>query len=82
MSTVDPKSKAWTEMNSTLAQTRDRINEVKKNMGEFKARMVETSNFANNLKNSLVALFSISAIKGYINKLVEEKKKKKVLSDF
>lgn len=71
MSTVDPKSKAWTEMNTTLAQTRDRINEVKKNMGEFKARMVETSNFANNLKNSLVALFSISAIKGYINKLVE-----------
>ena len=71
MSTVDPKSKAWTEMNATLAQTRDRINEVKKNMGEFKARMVETSNFANNLKNSLVALFSISAIKGYINKLVE-----------
>lgn len=71
MSTVDPKSKAWAEMNTTLAQTRDRINEVKKNMGEFKARMVETSNFANNLKNSLVALFSISAIKGYINKLVE-----------
>lgn len=71
MSTVDPKSKAWTEMNTTLAQTRDRINEVKKNMGEFKARMVETSNFANNFKNSLVALFSISAIKGYINKLVE-----------
>ena len=71
MSTVDPKSKAWIEMNATLAQTRDRINEVKKNMGEFKARMVETSNFANNLKNSLVALFSISAIKGYINKLVE-----------
>lgn len=71
MSTVDPNTARWQEMNAVLTQTRQRIDDVKRNMGEFKARTVEVNGMAGQLKNTLLAVFSVSAIKGYINKLVE-----------
>lgn len=71
MATVDPKSSAWQQMNAVLGQTRTRIDEIKKKMGEFKNQASQVGDVAGQLKRTLAATFSISAITGYINKLIE-----------
>lgn len=71
MATVDPKSSAWQQMNAVLGQTRTRIDEIKKSMGEFKSQASQVGDVAGQLKRTLAAAFSISAITGYINKLIE-----------
>lgn len=71
MATVDPKSSAWQQMNAVLGQTRTRIDEIKKKMGEFENQASQVGDVAGQLKRTLAAAFSISAITGYINKLIE-----------
>lgn len=71
MATVDPKAAAWQQMNAVLGQTRTRIDEIKKKMGEFKSHASQVGDVAGQLKRTLAATFSISAITGYINKLIE-----------
>ena len=71
MATVDPKTSAWQQMNTVLGQTRTRIDEIKKSMGEFKSHASQVGDVAGQLKRTLAATFSISAITGYINKLIE-----------
>ena len=71
MATVDPKTAAWQQMNTVLGQTRTRIDEIKKKMGEFKNQASQVGDVAGQLKRTLAAAFSISAITGYINKLIE-----------
>lgn len=71
MATVDPKTAAWQQMNTVLGQTRTRIDEIKKKMGEFKSQASQVGDVAGQLKRTLAATFSISAITGYINKLIE-----------
>lgn len=71
MATVDPKTAAWQQMNAVLGQTRTRIDEIKKKMGEFKNQASQVGDVAGQLKRTLAAAFSISAITGYINKLIE-----------
>lgn len=71
MATVDPKAAAWQQMNTVLGQTRTRIDEIKKSMGEFKSHASQVGDVAGQLKRTLAATFSISAITGYINKLIE-----------
>lgn len=71
MATVDPKTSAWQQMNAVLGQTRTRIDEIKKKMGEFKSQASQVGDVAGQLKSTLAATFSISAITGYLNKLIE-----------
>lgn len=71
MATVDPKTSAWQQMNAVLGQTRTRIDEIKKKMGEFKSQASQVGDVAGQLKRTLAATFSISAITGYMNKLIE-----------
>lgn len=71
MSTVDPKSKEWEQMNRTLGQTKNRIDEVREKMGELKNNHAGLNATAQQLKRSLVAVFSVSAIKGYIEKMIQ-----------
>lgn len=71
MATTDPKSSQWQQMNAVLGQTRTRIDEIKKKMGEFKSHASQVGDVAGQLKRTLAAAFSISAITGYINKLIE-----------
>lgn len=71
MATVDPKTSAWRQMNTVLGQTRTRIDEIKEKMGEFKSHASQVGDVAGQLKRTLAATFSISAITGYINKLIE-----------
>lgn len=71
MATVEPKSAQWQQMNAVLGQTRTRIDEIKKSMGEFKSHASQVGDVAGQLKRALAATFSISAITGYINKMIE-----------
>ena len=58
-------------MNTVLAQTRTRIDEIKKKMGEFKSTAQGVGDIAGQMKRTLAAVFSVSAITGYINKMIE-----------
>lgn len=71
MATTNPNTKEWRQMNLVLEQTRDRINKIKKKMGEFKSTAQGVGDIAGQMKRTLAAVFSVSAITGYINKLIE-----------
>lgn len=71
MATTNPNSKEWRQMNLVLEQTRDRIDKIKTKMGEFKSTAQGVGDIAGQMKRTLAATFSISAITGYINKLIE-----------
>lgn len=71
MATVKPDSDAWRQMNAVLGQTRTRIDEIKKKMGEFKNHASQVGNIAGQLTRALAATFSVSAITNYIEKMVQ-----------
>lgn len=71
MATTNPNTKEWRQMNLVLEQTRDRIDKIKKKMGEFKSTAQGVGDIAGQMKRTLAAVFSVSAITGYINKLIE-----------
>lgn len=71
MATVDPKTTQWHQLNSVLGQTRAKIDEIKKKMGEFKSTAQGVGDIAGQLKRSMAAVFSVSAISGYINKMIQ-----------
>lgn len=61
----------WNKLNTALQQTKTKIDEIKKKMGEFKSQASQVGDIAGQLKRTLAATFSISAITEYINKLIE-----------
>lgn len=71
MATTKPNTAEWNQMNTVLAQTRTRIDEIKKKMGEFKSTAQGVGDIAGRMKRTLAAVFSVSAITGYINKMIE-----------
>ena len=71
MNTVDPNSARWKQMNGVLNDTRKRIDEIKKSMGEFKSHASQVGDVAGQMKRAFAAAFSVSAITGYINKMIE-----------
>ena len=71
MATTKPNTAEWNQMNTVLAQTRTRIDEIKKKMGEFKSTVQGVGDIAGQMKRTLAAVFSVSAITGYINKMIE-----------
>lgn len=71
MATVKPDTKEWTAMNTQLEKTRNRIDEIRKKMGEFKSTASGVGDIAGQLARTLTATFSVSAITGYINKMVQ-----------
>lgn len=71
MATVDPNSARWKQLNGVLNDTRKRIDEIKKSMGEFKSHASQVGDVAGQMKRAFAAAFSVSAITGYINKMIE-----------
>lgn len=71
MATTKPNTAEWNQMNTVLAQTRTRIDEIKKKMSEFKSTAQGVGDIAGQMKRTLAAVFSVSAITGYINKMIE-----------
>ena len=74
MATVDPKSAQWQQMNAVLGQTRTRIENIKKSMGELNQHASRGRGLMMQLKNAMMLAFSVSAIKGYIDKMIEARK--------
>ena len=74
MATVDPKSAQWQQMNAVLGQTRTRIDNIKKSMGELNQHASRGRGLMMQLKNAMMLAFSVSAIKGYIDKVIEARK--------
>lgn len=71
MATADPKSKEWEQMNNQLKTTRTHIQQIEKKMGAFKSATNSTNVSAGQLAQTLASVFSISAIRGYINKMIQ-----------
>jgi DNA repair exonuclease SbcCD ATPase subunit len=71
MATTKPDTKEWNQMNATLEKTRTRIDEIKKKMGEFKGQAKGVGDISGQLARTLAATFSVSAITGYINKMIQ-----------
>ena len=71
MATTNPNTKEWRQMNLVLEQTRNRIDKIKEKMGEFKSTAGGVGDIAGQLQRRLAAVFSVAAIKGYIDKLIE-----------
>lgn len=74
MATVDPKSAQWQQMNAVLGQTRTRIENIKKSMGELNQHASRGRGLMMQLKNAMMLAFSVSAIKGYVDKMIEARK--------
>lgn len=74
MATVDPKSAQWQQMNAVLGQTRTRIDNIKKSMGELNQHASRGRGLMMQLKNAMMLAFSVSAIKGYVDKMIEARK--------
>lgn len=71
MSTVDPKSSVWQQMNAVLGQTKTQIDNIRTKMGELQSQSKRTGDVLSQLKGQLGAAFSIAAITGYIKKMVD-----------
>lgn len=71
MNTVDPKSAEWRQMNIVYLQTKQRIDEIRKSMGELNNQSNSTRGVMSQLKNAMAGMFSVAAIGGYIKKMVE-----------
>lgn len=71
MSTIDPRDSKWAEANRTYQETKRRIDEIRKSMGELQTQSVRVAGVTSQLRNQIAAVFSISAIMGYIRKMVD-----------
>lgn len=71
MGSVDPKSAEWKKMNTVYQDTKKRIDDIRKSMGELQTQSRRTGDMAAQLRNQLTAAFSVAAISGYIKKMVE-----------
>ena len=71
MATTKPDTKEWNQMNATLEKTRTHIDEIKRKMGEFKEQAKGVGDISGQLARTLAATFSVSAITGYMNKMIQ-----------
>lgn len=73
MANTNPKTDAaaWAQMRSTLLTTKNSIDAISKSMGELSKQSSRLGNVMNQMRNKIALVFSVSAIQGYINKLIE-----------
>lgn len=71
MATTKPDTEEWRQMNTQLEKTRGKIDDIRKKMGEFSQTAKGAGDIAGQLTRTLAAVFSVSAIRGYINKMIE-----------
>lgn len=71
MSTIDPNSTAWRQMNQLLGQTKDKIDKIRASMGELNNQSLRTSGIMSQLQNRMAMVFSVAAIKGYMQELIK-----------
>lgn len=71
MATVDPKSTEWQRMNSVYQDTKKKIDDIKRAMGELQSQSKRTNDSLGKLKGLVAQVFSVSAIYGFIKNMVK-----------
>jgi hypothetical protein len=64
-------SERWNELNDLMKKTRSAIDEIKSKMGEMNKQQSQVMDISGQLQRQLAMVFSVSAISGYIEKLVQ-----------
>lgn len=71
MNNTNPNDPRWAQMNSQLKLTKEQIDKIKSAMGEMNNQSKNLGNQMGQLKNLIAGAFSVSAIQGFIKKMVE-----------
>ena len=71
LSTLQPNTKEFERLNNIYAQTRHRVNEIKTAIYGTREAQKALLNTAEQLKRAFAMMFSISAIKGYVNQIAQ-----------
>lgn len=74
MDSVKPNSAIWLNLNKAYKETKNRIEDIKKAMGDLRNASRSTNDALGGLRNSLIGAFSIAAIKNYISKMIDVRK--------
>jgi hypothetical protein len=64
-------SNEWNRMNSQLSQTKERIDQIKKAMGEMNNQQNKAASLAEQMHNKFAAAFSVAGIVGFAKKMVD-----------
>lgn len=71
MATVDPKSTEWQRMNIVYQDTKKKIDDIRRAMGELQSQSKRTNDSLGKLKGLVAQVFSVSAIYGFIKNMVK-----------
>ena len=71
MANTKPNDPQWNAMNATLRKTKEQIDKIRKAMGELRVQSERINGIAGQLRNQIATVFSVSAITGYLKKMVE-----------
>lgn len=71
MNNMDPKSSEWRSLNTVYGETKKKIDDIRASMGELHNQSRRTFDIMGQLRNQMSLLFSVAAIKSYINQLVK-----------
>lgn len=70
MNTLDPKTKQWKKLNKVYGETNEKIRRINQQMKGFQQESQRARGITEQLRRSLMLMFSLSQISGYIKKLV------------
>lgn len=71
MAAATPNTAEWEKANRAYQETKNKIDAIRKSMGEFKEAQSGVLNISDQLTRRLALLFSVSAIQNFISKLVK-----------
>ena len=69
MNTLDPKTKQWQKLNKVYGETNEKIRRINQQMRGFQQESQRARGITEQLSRSLMLMFSVSQISGYIKKL-------------
>ena len=70
MNTLDPKSNEWKKLNKIYRKTNTQIQSINNKMKGFQNAAARSRGIVDQLRRSMMLLFSLSQIKGYVDKLI------------
>ncbi len=70
MDATNPKDAQWQNMNKVYGETKKKIDDIRRAMGELHNQSRQTGDMMGQLRNQIAAAFSAQAIMGFIKKIV------------
>lgn len=71
MDATNPKDAQWQNMNKVYGETKKKIDDIRRSMGELHNQSRQTGDMMGQLRNQITTVFSVQAITGYIKKMVD-----------